>query len=453
MSARFRRGTCPGLSEPMLTGDGLLVRLTTTGATIACEAFAALCAAARGHGNGVVEITSRGSIQIRGLSENSAQRFAAAVATIDMQISGGVPVLCDPLAGLDAGEVLDACSIAAKMRDAIAGMAVAGALGPKVSVAVDGGGALHLDAIAADVRFCAATAGGGQVLFDVGVGGDAATATPIGCVEPEQVATAALLLLELIAARGHEARAREIAIAEGPIVFRRVLGNILLDRRPPTVRPRADPVGIHPLRDGRVAVGFGLAFGHADSIALESLALAGRQAGAASVRTAPDRTLLLIGVAPERVLRLADVAGQLGFVVRADDPRRRVMACAGAPICASAEIPARAIAPNLASIVAMAMDGGVTAHISGCAKGCACPRSLPLTIVGIDGRCGIVMNGSARDQPIAIVTLEALPRVLLRLAEAAETSRASDEGAGTTVAPFTREQILRLIDAQETAIA
>ena len=47
MNAPFRRGACPGLSQPMPTGDGLLVRLTPTGATIRPEAFIALCAAAR----------------------------------------------------------------------------------------------------------------------------------------------------------------------------------------------------------------------------------------------------------------------------------------------------------------------------------------------------------------------------------------------------------------------
>ena len=72
VSASMRRGACPGLSAPMATGDGLLARLTPSGSTIALDAFAGLCAAARTHGNGIIEITSRGSIQIRGLSAASA---------------------------------------------------------------------------------------------------------------------------------------------------------------------------------------------------------------------------------------------------------------------------------------------------------------------------------------------------------------------------------------------
>ncbi len=74
-----RRGACPGFSSPMPTGDGLLVRLLPVG-TIPLEAFTALCAAAREHGNGVIEITARGSIQVRGLTAASAPRFAGAIA-------------------------------------------------------------------------------------------------------------------------------------------------------------------------------------------------------------------------------------------------------------------------------------------------------------------------------------------------------------------------------------
>src|SRR6201989_753700 len=90
--AAMRRGACPGLSTPMPTGDGLLVRLLPTG-TIALDAFAALCDAAQAHGNGVIEITSRGSIQVRGLTPDSAPRFAAAVGAAEIAAGGGLPVL------------------------------------------------------------------------------------------------------------------------------------------------------------------------------------------------------------------------------------------------------------------------------------------------------------------------------------------------------------------------
>ena len=62
MSKAFARGACPGLSAPMQTGDGLLARLVPAG-PIPLDAFVGLCEAARAHGNGIMEISARGSIQ------------------------------------------------------------------------------------------------------------------------------------------------------------------------------------------------------------------------------------------------------------------------------------------------------------------------------------------------------------------------------------------------------
>ena len=114
-----RRGACPGLSAPMATGDGLLVRLTPTG-TISLEAFAAFCTAAHNYGNGIIEVTARGNIQVRGLNAASAPRFAATIAALNIAAEDGVPVLCNPLAGLDPDEIIDAGALAADLRVALA---------------------------------------------------------------------------------------------------------------------------------------------------------------------------------------------------------------------------------------------------------------------------------------------------------------------------------------------
>ena len=108
MSAQFIRGACPGLSAPMQTGDGLLVRLQPKDG-IAVEAFIALCALARRHGNGMMEVTARGNLQLRGLTSQSAPQLAAAVTDLNIVETCGVPVITNPLtddrhALLDTGE-------------------------------------------------------------------------------------------------------------------------------------------------------------------------------------------------------------------------------------------------------------------------------------------------------------------------------------------------------------
>jgi len=447
MNAPFRRGACPGLSQPMPTGDGLLVRLTPTGATIRPEAFIALCAAARSCGNGVIEVTSRGSIQVRGLTERSVERLAAMIGRIDLPVSDGPPVVCDCLAGLDGEEVLDAGALAAQLRGAIASVSFTTDLEPKVSVAVDGGGALHLDGVPADVRL-RAMASDGRVYFHVSVGGDAEVAQPIGAVASEHAVEAALHMLDVIAAG--RARAREIVAGSGAGAFRRAIADIRLDLTPPPLRPPSDPIGTHALRDNGMALGFALAFGHADSTALEALARAAASAGGSGLRTAPGRALLAIGIGKDRAAHVVASAEELGFIVRAEDPRRQIVACAGAPICAAAEIPARALAPGLAGRVAMAGRDAPMVHVSGCAKGCACARSAPVTVVGLDGRCGMVVNGSARDRPLATLTPEALPGALSRLAETVRRLRVGDESAAEVLSRLDRAQIVRLFHGEAT---
>jgi len=395
-----RRGACPGLSAPMLTGDGLLARLLPTG-TIPLAAFATLCQAARTYGNGIVEVSSRGSIQVRGLREPSAPQFADAIAALDIAAEDGVPVLCNALAGLDAGEIFDSTSLAKNLRQRIAQGALAAQLSPKVSIVVDDGGAIGLDAVGADIRLRAERRHG-DVTLDVSVGGDDSHASKLGAIAPSHGVEAAMGLLSAIARYGHEARARDILATEGVKTFHAALKEAVL--APLNSRSngneRTSPIGTFPLRDRTLAVGIGLAFGHADTDALERLVDATDAAGGIGLRTAPGRALLAIGVAPDSAATFVTRAESLGFVTRPDDFRRRVIACAGAPICASAHIAARTFAPALAAD-AVALDD--TVHISGCAKGCAHAAAAALTIVGTAEGCAMIANGSVRDAPFAVV--------------------------------------------------
>ena len=182
MTASFARGACPSLLAPMETGDGLLVRILPTG-PIPLRAFAGLCAAARTQGNGTMEISARGAVSRSAGSRPSPHlSFAAAVSALKLDIGEGVPVLADPLPG-DPTALIDANALAAELRNAIASAALA--LAPKLSVIVDGGGTLHLDALNADIRVRAGATADGPLLH-LAVAGDGATASPLGAVAPEE---------------------------------------------------------------------------------------------------------------------------------------------------------------------------------------------------------------------------------------------------------------------------
>jgi precorrin-3B synthase len=93
-----------------------------------------------------------------------------------------------------------------------------------------------------------------------------------------------------------------------------------------------------------------------------------------------------------------------------------VVACAGAPICASADIAARALAPQIAAAAAPHLDGSFKIHISGCAKGCAHPAPATLTVVGTPAGCALISNGSTRDAPFKIVATSELPDAIASIA-------------------------------------
>ena len=203
MNAPHRRGACPGLSAPMPTGDGLLVRFSPLH-SMSLAAFAGLCAAARKHGNGTMEISARGNLQVRGLTPRSAPLFARAVASFEIAAVEGVSITVDPLAE-DPEAVIETRELAVHLRTAVARAELV--LAPKTSVVLDGGGRLHLDALSADVRLRAAAMPQGPRLY-VSIAGDAASATPLGFLATNAAAVDIVIrLLGVIASHGRDARA------------------------------------------------------------------------------------------------------------------------------------------------------------------------------------------------------------------------------------------------------
>jgi precorrin-3B synthase len=120
----------------------------------------------------------------------------------------------------------------------------------------------------------------------------------------------------------------------------------------------------------------------------------------------------VIGLSPGEAEPLAETARAEGFVVDSSDPRRYVAACTGSPGCASASLATRELASAIARAAGNFLDGSVTLHLSGCAKGCAHPGRAALTISGPDR---VVVNGAADDPADGICRAEQLAAGMERL--------------------------------------
>src|SRR4051812_37034461 len=115
-----RRGACPTLREPMHTGDGLLARLRPTGGVVSPSQLSAIAALAQQFGNGQIEVTARGNLQVRGLRAEGVAAFAEAVEAL-VPIETGMAIETTPLAGIDLHELADPRPLADAIRRAMAG--------------------------------------------------------------------------------------------------------------------------------------------------------------------------------------------------------------------------------------------------------------------------------------------------------------------------------------------
>ncbi len=71
------RGWCPTVHAPMPSGDGLLVRVKPFGGVLTPAGLLAVADAAARFGNGAIELTSRGNLQLRGVTAAGAPSCAA----------------------------------------------------------------------------------------------------------------------------------------------------------------------------------------------------------------------------------------------------------------------------------------------------------------------------------------------------------------------------------------
>lgn len=443
MNAPVRRGACPALSAPMQTGDGLLVRLNPIAAGFSPAILVGLCESALRHGNGIVEVTARGSVQIRGLTVTSAAKLAVEVDRLGITVRTGVPVETGPLAGLDAQEIIDPRPLAQAIRAAIRQAGLSAALGPKVSVVVDGGGHIDLSGIAADVRLVAGRAGG-ESRWYLAIGGDAATARPLGFLDETEASAAALAVLEAIAELGREARARDLAPDRIKGILERTKN---CSTPPPSDATRREPshvgnrpiapsaVGTVSLEDGSHALGIALPFGSMPANDLIALTRRAEILGIAEIRPAPPRTLLFVGLPTDACGTLRETAAELGFITDPTDARLSIAACPGKPACASGRLATRAVASGLAAAVPEFFDGSFLLHVSGCAKGCAHPGTAALTIAGGESGTALVVAGTARSA--AASTIDGR-QALAGLGRIASTVRLARRPGETTAACLAR---------------
>ncbi len=401
----------------MPTGDGLLVRLRPSTPGLSSEQLTALALAARRHGNGLLDITARGNLQIRGLSPPTVAALTCDIDDAGIVPSEGIAIETPPLAGYDPTEICNPLPLSAALRAAIDNAEPPLVLAPKLSVTVDGGGRLDLRGVVADIRLTVERRGEG-IFWRLALAGDEQGATPVAVLPTDAVVGSVIGLLRRLSSFGPMARGRDLiaaAPAGKPVDAEKVeIGH---------------PAGLHALAPGRTVFGAALAFGQIEAETLIDFVRAMQALGATEFRLAPQHALLVLGLSVDAASAFADCAKGLGL--RADPLHKgnHIAVCSGKGACASALIDTKAAARQLIADAPTLLDGSLVFHVSGCAKGCARPAAAPLTLVGAPTGYGLVVNGPASAVPSLYIDEKKLVLALSRLDALVRSEKQAGESA------------------------
>lgn len=361
------KGWCPSAHRPMQSGDGLIVRIRPRGGRLSAAQARAIADLAARHGNGLIDLTGRANLQLRGVRVKSHEPLLAELAGLG---------LVDPDADVEAQRNIlvtpfwregdDTRAIAAELEHALGECRLD--LPAKFGFAVDCGPERALARAPADIRF--ERGADGRVIVRADGASYGRSVAKAGAI------TLAVELASWFLASGGASDGRG-----------RMSAHLGQGARPPdAIAGCVPPAGTLPRPSpGVCAPGalVGFVFGQMQSAALKFLAERG-----AGLRMTPWRMILVEG--------LRDMPQHDGLITRADDPFLRVIACTGAPGCERAHAETREFARTLAPSV----PADARLHVSGCVKGCAHPGPSTITLVATTDGFDLVRDGSARDAPV-----------------------------------------------------
>ncbi|APX25619.1 precorrin-3B synthase [Salipiger profundus] len=352
----------------MLSGDGLVVRVRPFRGELNRAQVLGLCDLAERFGNGLIELTSRANLQLRGIAQEDHLALLAALEglgllDLDPSFEARRNMLVAP--DRSPGDLTD--RLCTGLLEALPRLPN---LPEKMGYVIDTGARAWLGEAIGDFRL--ELAENGALLL---------RADGVALGRPVSEAGAIPAIIELAdwfvgtGGRDNGRMARHVAKAMLPEMWQRAA---------PRAQGWPEP-GIDPELGAVLGVPFG---------ALEPEALRGlvAQSGASALRPLPGRMLRILCPQPEAALHP-------GFVSAPGAPEMRASACPGAPFCPAASVETRSLARTLARRASADTDAGGSLHVSGCAKGCAHPRRADLTLVGRDGRFDLVRGGAPWDPP------------------------------------------------------
>jgi precorrin-3B synthase len=370
---RDRADACPGALQTHAAADGALARVRLPGGLVSGAQLAVLAAAAREVGDGALELTSRGNVQLRGLGDGAdvelAERLTAAGLLPSPAHDRVRNVLASALSGRAPGGSVDARSWAPEFDAGLRADPGLADLPGRFLVTLDDGRG-DVAGLGGDVGLLALP--DRRVALTL-AGADSGVRVPVEDAVPLALAATRAYRDERAAQDGSAWRLAELAGGAGAVLAR--LG-MSPDRPPERLRApvTGGPVGRVGQRDGRTALVVAVPFGRFSAPAADLLTTA------AELQVTPWRSVAVPDLAPGEAVELAAALGGAGLVLDPADPWLRVTACTGLPGCAKSRADVRADAA--AALAAGALPaGGARQHWAGCERRCGRPRGDVVDVV------------------------------------------------------------------------
>ncbi len=386
-----RPSACPGLLRIVQALDGGICRIKLPGGVLSAEQAEAVALAAQRHAGGVIEVTNRANLQIRGVRGDSAPLIEALLgAGLGPRDTGADDVrnlMLSPAAGIDCQQLLDVRPLAAMILASLEHEPRYHQLSAKFAIQLDGGEALamlehHHDVWLSPVQL------DGTPWMAFGLAGCPGLDAPEGAVPLEQAHALVLAVLDsfLRQATDLQHRLRDLFQGNAAQARRDFVNSLGLAVRGLTWHRAAapqSPVGVHPQpQPGRCQVAALAPLGRLTPAQLQGAAAVARAMGGGSLRMTPWQGLLLDDVAVVHgQAALAELAA-LGLLTTPQQPLTQLIACTGSAGCAKGLADTKADAVQLAALLHAPGAPG-TLHLSGCRRSCAAAHVAPVTLLAV----------------------------------------------------------------------
>jgi precorrin-3B synthase len=370
LPARLRADACPGALQTHPAADGALARVRVPGGALTSAQLLDLGAAARELGDGALELTSRGNVQLRGLRAGSEAELGERLAATGLLPSAthetARNVLASVLSGRSGG-LLDVRSWVPAFDAGLCADPVLAALPGRFLAAFDDGRG-DVAGSGADV---------GLLALD-----DATVALLLAGVDsglragPDEAVALALAatraFLDVRAEQGGTAW-RIADLTDGRARVAAVLGGGGAEPQPAPPAPTSGAAGAVRQSDGRTALVAVVPLGRLTADQAELLA----ETSAGELQLTPWRSVVVPDLADASALPLLASAG---LELDPGSPWLRVTACAGRPGCA------KSLADVRSDVVRAVTEGtlpagGARQHWVGCGRRCGRPAGEVVDVV------------------------------------------------------------------------